>query len=335
MSDYGKCPAPSTWVNWCPAADRTVDAFYNSVIVRESHDGTFFMTNGWGAGYLGLQDRTPKWVIFSVWDTDLGKAELVKKGPKTKVDGFDGEGTGGKSWIEFDWELHVRYSACVKARPGPSGTTIYSGYFLHPEDGWVLIAEFKVKHKDGASIKNLGSFTEDWLSHRCNGGVRRTMCLGPALVRYEGDENWYSCEECHGISQDTRQSAGYLNREVQHVPESLLVQTWTGGMEDTQNDLHHGKLQTHIVPSPSIMLSGGEWAGVYSAGGDFINGELYYHCINNEKFIAFDGDCWQLVDVRYLDEITAKQGHFGSLDHSGPGRITEASWADYRVARCL
>lgn len=331
---YDQCPAPSTWVNWFPDRE-DVDGFYNSVCVAESTDGTFFMTNGFSVGYMGLQDKSPKWVIFSCWDQPGCPVEVVEQGPLTQTDCFGGEGTGGKSWIEFDWQAGVRYSMCVTSRAGAAGKTIYSGYFMHPQRGWTLVASMQTRHpNDGRFLKGLGSFEEDWLSNDKKGGILRASHLGPALVHYAGaGEDWHSCGRCRGASQDTRQPAGYLNREVKCIERSLLVGVCTGGMNDLLPDLYDGPLQTHIVPSPSISLAGsGKFAGEYCAGGAFINGEIFYHCIKLGTFIAFDGDVWQLASTHYLQEIVDKQGKFGSLDHStNGGRITEARWADYTI----
>ena len=40
--------------------------FYNEVIVKETAGSSYFMTNGFTGGYMGIQHRSPKWVFFSI-----------------------------------------------------------------------------------------------------------------------------------------------------------------------------------------------------------------------------------------------------------------------------
>ena len=93
------------------------------------------MTNGCSAGYLGLQDRDPKWIIFSIWDQPNAPVETIELGPLTKSEPFGGEGTGGKSWIEFDWQIGETYSCRLSTTPDTLNTTwtVFTGEFQHPE----------------------------------------------------------------------------------------------------------------------------------------------------------------------------------------------------------
>src|SRR5262245_54770317 len=45
-------------------------AFYNEIKVLESAPGTYFMTNGFSAGYYGIQEsaKSTKVLLFSIWD---------------------------------------------------------------------------------------------------------------------------------------------------------------------------------------------------------------------------------------------------------------------------
>ena len=225
-------------------APKDVEAFFNTITVTKSHVGTFFMTNGCSVGYMGLQDRDPKWVIFSIWDQEGCPTELVESGPLTKTSGFGGEGTGGKSWLEFEWELGVTYSLCVGARPDRDGKTLYSGYFLHPVQGWLLIASFRTKHPtDGPYLCRLGSFIEDWLSEDSNGAIRRECKLGPPLVRLAGRERAEGCIDCRAISQDTRQSRGYLNRHVFQSGDSIAIAIGGDAQHECGTELYCGPLK--------------------------------------------------------------------------------------------
>mmetsp|Transcript_23900 Transcript_23900/g.74434 ORF Transcript_23900/g.74434 Transcript_23900/m.74434 type:complete len:341 (+) Transcript_23900:39-1061(+) len=335
---YAQCLAPSTWADFhCDRDD--ADRFYTSVLVTESYDGTYFSAINFSSGYMGIQDRNPKWVIFSCWDQPGYPVEKVEVGKLTKTDCFRGEGTGWKSWIEFDWQLGVTYSMCVKCEEGCGGKTKYSGYFMHPDHGWILIASFLAKNPEGPCHtvgRKLGAFCEDWLSDSKNGGHRRSCVYGPALIHYASQDSWYSCRSCHGTSNDTRQPIGYLNREVKC--HDLAASMCIGGTLDLAETLFHGNLQTHVVPAPSIALLGdGEYTGIFCAGSRFINGELYYQCLKPRVFIAYDGSTWHIVPMQYLEEIIQKQGKFGSVDHrtNCDVRICESKWSQYQLQAAI
>jgi len=248
--DYHHYPAPSTWVNWATKSGGyhggDVESFFNSITVLESHDGTFFMTNGCSVGYTGLQDRSPKWVIFSIWDQPGYPVEIVELGPLTRTEQFGGEGTGGKSWIEFDWRIGETYSFCLASK-SDGDRVRYSGFFLHPTKGWLLIATFRTKHPhDGPYVRCLGSFIEDWLSDACRGGLRRECLFGPALVCLKGTLALAACTECRGISQDTRQFDGYLNRHVYRTGEKIGVAIGGDSCHERGTDLYCGGLECRI-----------------------------------------------------------------------------------------
>jgi hypothetical protein len=65
------------------------------------------MSNGFGEGYFGMQVNaaTERRILFSVWDPAAGQGitQSVRKGAKITVQRF-GEGTGGQSYLVFDWK---------------------------------------------------------------------------------------------------------------------------------------------------------------------------------------------------------------------------------------
>ena len=80
-----------------------------------------FCTDGISSqGYMGIQDRSPKWpVIFSLWDkafTDVNPnapsedlVKLLAQGENVTVQRFAGEGTGGQSHLSMtgSWVKHI------------------------------------------------------------------------------------------------------------------------------------------------------------------------------------------------------------------------------------
>jgi hypothetical protein len=81
------------------------------------------------------QDRTPKWILFSIWDKtsteddpNADPEELVKliaKGKDVKVERFGGEGTGGKSYRGYDWKFVQNYQQ-VNVRQSPESDKLFS-----------------------------------------------------------------------------------------------------------------------------------------------------------------------------------------------------------------
>ena len=64
---------PSVHISWSAPANSEVQRegitwFYNEITVTETATSTYYMTNGFDGGYMGIQDRYPKYVLFSVWE---------------------------------------------------------------------------------------------------------------------------------------------------------------------------------------------------------------------------------------------------------------------------
>lgn len=84
-----------------PAA---TEYFYNEMTIPVGADqpGSYFMANGFRAGYFGIQANAPteRWILFSVWDVQNGeRTTLVRKGEGVVDNNFGGEGTGGQSHL--------------------------------------------------------------------------------------------------------------------------------------------------------------------------------------------------------------------------------------------
>lgn len=110
--------------------------FYSEITVPSGHDpvGSYFMANGFSSGYFGIQvnSETERRVLFSVWDSPAGKTTLLKKGGDVIAQDFGGEGTGGQSFLRYDWEPGRSYRFITRARPDGQGNTLYSAWFGTP-----------------------------------------------------------------------------------------------------------------------------------------------------------------------------------------------------------
>ncbi|MGN6639019.1 MAG: DUF3472 domain-containing protein, partial [Mucilaginibacter sp.] len=148
--------------------------FYNEVTVPKKNDvpGSYFMADGFGEGYFGMQVNSPteRHILFSVWSpfkTDDPKAIpedqkiiMLKKGEHVYTGEFDNEGSGGQSYMNFMWKAGNTYRFLVHAKPDEKGRTVYTAYFYAPEVGkWQLIASFSRPHTN-TYLKHLHSFLE-------------------------------------------------------------------------------------------------------------------------------------------------------------------------------
>jgi hypothetical protein len=82
--------------------------------------GSYFMANGFRGGYFGIQVNSPseRWILFSVWDAQNGeRTTLVRKGEGVVDNNFGGEGTGGQSYLVFNWKAGTTYRFITRASP--------------------------------------------------------------------------------------------------------------------------------------------------------------------------------------------------------------------------
>ena len=135
-----------------------VEWFYNEVVVPEEGDipSSYYMACGFSQGYFGMQNNSPhkRRVLFSVWSPfetdnpaeipDTMRVTLVKKGENTIINDFGNEGSGGQSYIHYDWKAGERCRFLMGVKPDGNGNTIYTAYFFDNNKGeWSLIASFR------------------------------------------------------------------------------------------------------------------------------------------------------------------------------------------------
>jgi len=154
---YANDPANYYWSRRGPSVHLSYDAGapasnnewnYNEVTIPVGEDkiGSYFMANGFGEGYFGIQvnSATERRILFSVWDPSVGKTTLVRKGSNVVDNTFGGEGTGGQSYLVYNWVAGNTYKFLTQAKPDGTGATVYSAWFFAPEAGsWKFIATWK------------------------------------------------------------------------------------------------------------------------------------------------------------------------------------------------
>lgn len=167
---------PSVHLNYQLPEKTDIEWFYNEVTVPKGEDvqGSYFMANGFGEGYFGMQVNSPteRRILFSVWSPfqtdnpreipESHKIKLIKKGNEVYTGEFGNEGSGGQSYLKYNWNAGQTYSFLIQVSPSSDNHTTYTAYFFAPEEGkWRLIASFK-RPQTQTYLKRPHSFLENF-----------------------------------------------------------------------------------------------------------------------------------------------------------------------------
>lgn len=172
-------------------------AFYTEVKVEQSSPGTYFCAVGFRSGYFGIQElaNKKKVVIFSVWDPASGddptkvpvekRVKATHTGEGVRVKRFGSEGTGGQSFLDFDWKTGETYRFLVTAAADPDdkGRAAFAGYFYLPDKKeWKHLVTFTTP---AAKTETGGwySFVEDFRRNKVSATKVRKAEFGNAWVR--------------------------------------------------------------------------------------------------------------------------------------------------------
>ena len=174
---------PSVHLNFeVPEDAGNIIYFYNEITVPENNDvlGSYFMADGFGQGYFGMQVNSPteRHILFSVWSPfetnnpgeipDEYKIQLLKKGEGVHTGEFGDEGSGGQSYFVFPWKPEVTYQFLLKGVPAGNGETDFTAWFFAPEiNHWKLIASFR-RPKTDTYLTHLYSFLENFMTETGN-----------------------------------------------------------------------------------------------------------------------------------------------------------------------
>jgi hypothetical protein len=221
--DYVKEPAenrfywgrrgPSVHLNYELPAGKTIEYFYSEVRVPEGQDpvGSYFMANGFGEGYFGMQvnGANERRILFSVWspfhtdnpkDIPEGKRiAVLAKGKDVRTGEFGNEGSGGQSFFIYPWKAGTTYRFLNRAKPDGRGNTIYTAWFFAPEVGeWKLIASFR-RPETAKHLTGLHSFLENFSDR--NGYQSRMAYHGNQWARDTGG-NWHELTKVRFTGDD-------------------------------------------------------------------------------------------------------------------------------------
>lgn len=204
---------PSVHLGYQMPKDKTIEYFHSEITVPKGQDaiGSYFMANGFGEGYFGIQvnGENERRVLFSVWSpfhTDNPKEipeedqiKVLARGEGVRTGEFGNEGSGGQSFYVFPWKAETTYRFLNTAAPDGAGNTIYTAWFFAPETGsWKLIASFK-RPKTNKHLTGLHSFLENFYDR--NGHLGRIAFHGNQWAR-DTDGNWYELTEARFTGDD-------------------------------------------------------------------------------------------------------------------------------------
>ncbi|OOG76217.1 DUF3472 domain-containing protein [Algoriphagus sp. A40] len=173
---------PSVHLSYTLPSEGNFKWFYNEMTVPTGEDpvGSYFMANGFGEGYFGIQvnSESERRILFSVWSpfaTDKPgdipedqKIKLLKKGADVYTGEFGNEGSGGQSYLRYNWVAGNTYKFLNSVEPDGKGNTVYTAYFFAPELGeWMLIASF-LRPKTDNWYKRPHSFLENFIPESGN-----------------------------------------------------------------------------------------------------------------------------------------------------------------------
>ncbi|ANQ48837.1 DUF3472 domain-containing protein [Flammeovirga sp. MY04] len=203
-SHFGKRGPSTHWKYVLPyeAKDKDIKWYYSEIEVPQGQDviGSYYMANGFGQGYFGIQVNSEKErrILFSVWSPfetdnpdyvpDGQKIKLLGKGKHVYTGKFGNEGSGGQSYLVYPWKAAKTYGFLLKGEPIDEDHTQFSAYFHDQEKGeWLFIASFS-RPKTHTYLTNFYSFLENFIPSQ---GNKSRMAFYKNQWVMDKDNKWY------------------------------------------------------------------------------------------------------------------------------------------------
>ncbi|MBQ4914581.1 DUF3472 domain-containing protein [Maribacter sp. MMG018] len=286
--------------------DSDITWFYNEVTVPEGEDvvGSYFMANGFGEGYFGMQvnSDSERRILFSVWSpyvTDNPeeipedqRITLLGNGEGVTVGEFGAEGSGGQSYMTYQWQPETTYKFLLKGEPSGSNSTDYTAYFYAPELGeWHLIASFR-RPQTSTYLTNFHSFLENFDTK--TGYITRKGTYGNQWVR-DTAGNWHEVTEAT-FTYDATANAG-------------IRQDYQGGIDNN----------TFYLKNCGFFNENTTYGSVFSRTGtgnvpniDF--GALPEVTVPEEEEVDFyDKSAWEVLEFSSQEEVGEGDNGFAAL----------------------
>lgn len=173
-------------------------AFYNELTVDRSAEGTYFMACGFSMGYFGMQELADgrKVVIFSVWDpgaqndpnkvSDDQRVKLLHKDHAVRIGRFGNEGTGGQSFLDYDWRIGETCKFLVTAHVDGQRTEYAGWFYINAEKQWKHLVTFSTI-TGGKALRGYYSFVEDFRRNKVSATKAREAHFGNGWVLTKED----------------------------------------------------------------------------------------------------------------------------------------------------
>ncbi|WP_206537980.1 DUF3472 domain-containing protein [Sphingobacterium deserti] len=167
---------PSCHMGYSIPTNEAVQYYYGELTVPEGQDavGSYFMSNGFSEGYFGIQVNSDaeRRILFSVWSPHVTdnpadipahlRVTLNKKGTDVYTGEFGNEGSGGQSFLRYNWTAGTTYKFLLKGHPDNHGATEYTAWMHLPDrGGWCLIASWK-RPETSKNLTGFHSFLENF-----------------------------------------------------------------------------------------------------------------------------------------------------------------------------
>lgn len=214
---------PSVHLNYeIPESASDVVWFYNEVSVPEGNDvvGSYFMANGFGEGYFGMQvnSSSERRFLFSVWSPfetdnpdDIPENQriiLLRKGNNVITGSFGNEGSGGQSYRKFLWKAGSTYKFLLKAEPSINNSTDYTAFIFASEIGkWELMASFR-RPQTTTYITRPHSFLENFITSE---GNKSRMAIYSNQWVYDTNGVWHELTKAKFTADATARKKARLD----------------------------------------------------------------------------------------------------------------------------
>ncbi len=224
-----------------------VEWFYNEVIVPVGYDpiGTYAMAIGFRGGYFGIQtnSESERRILFSIWSPHVTddpstipedlRVVCLDKNERTHVGEFGGEGSGGQSYMKYNWKTGQTYRFLMHVKPHGNNKTEFSAYFYFPEsERFELIASF-LRPMTDMYIEGVHSFLENFSDVR--GYITRMVYYGNQWA-YTTEGEWFAPEKIRLTGDNTARSKWRLDYDG-GLTEDGLFYLKNGGFFDKHEQL--------------------------------------------------------------------------------------------------
>ncbi|WP_108870280.1 DUF3472 domain-containing protein [Aquimarina aquimarini] len=256
---------PSVHLNYTLPEGKDIIYFYNEITVPQEEDviGSFFMANGFGEGYFGMQvnSDTERRILFSVWSPfvtddpstipDDQKIILLGKGEGVTAGNFGGEGSGGQSYKVFDWKAGNTYKFLLKGEPSTNDSTDYTAFFYAPEENeWKLIASFKRPHTT-TYLKRFHSFLENFNPH--TGNISRKGTYANQWV-YDTTGKWHEITNAKFTADNTARDNARLDYKGGVEGNAFFMKNCGFFNENTTINSEFSRNPNGIIPTIDLSV---------------------------------------------------------------------------------